>query len=297
MTSVLCVGIAVLDYVFAVETMPARPEKYRAKDLAVVGGGIAANAAVTIARLGGKALLATRLGTDATGEAIVAELEREGVDCSPSLRFDGVRSPTSAVLVDAQGERLVVSFSDPQIPTDPSALPSELPAGVGAVLGDTRWPEGSAYLFGLARASRIPAVFDADRKPNPAEVAELATHVAFSAQGLAETTGKADPEEGLRALATSARNWAAVTVGERGVYFVEGVDVVHEPAFHVHTVDTLAAGDVWHGAFALALAEGQGERDAVRFASAVSAIKCTRFGGRAGIPSRAEVERFLKERA
>ena len=59
------------------------------------------------------------------------------------------------------------------------------------------------------------------------------------------------------------------------------------------TVDTLGAGDVWHGAFALALAEGQGERQSVRFASAVAAIKCTRFGGRAGTPTRDEVERFL----
>jgi len=134
MTSVLCVGIAVLDYVFAVGAMPARPEKYRAKDLAVIGGGIAANAAVAVARLGGKALLATRLGTDATGDAIVAELEREGVDCSPTLRFDGLRSPTSAVLIDEAGERLVVSYSDPQIPSDPAALPTKLPAGTRAVL-------------------------------------------------------------------------------------------------------------------------------------------------------------------
>jgi sulfofructose kinase len=71
MASVLCIGIAVLDFVFAVDAMPVRAEKYRAKDLAVVGGGIAANAAVTVARLGGEAALATRLGRDATGDAIV----------------------------------------------------------------------------------------------------------------------------------------------------------------------------------------------------------------------------------
>jgi len=58
-------------------------------------------------------------------------------------------------------------------------------------------------------------------------------------------------------------------------------------------VDTLGAGDVWHGAFALALAEGQGEEAAIRFASAAAAIKCTRFGGRSGAPRRDEVERFL----
>jgi sulfofructose kinase len=295
MTSVLCVGIAVLDYVFAVGTMPVRPEKYRARDLAVVGGGIAANAAVAVARLGGRAMLATRLGDDPTGHAIIAELEGEGVDCSPSRRFTGLRSPTSAILVDAKGERLIVSYSDPVIPTDPSWLPSALSEGVGAVLGDTRWIEGSAHLFRLARAARIPAVLDGDRQPALPEALDLATHVAFSEQGLAEITGIADPAKALRALAGTASNWLAVTVGEGGVYFVENGEVVHEPAFRVDTVDTLGAGDTWHGAFALAIAEGMGERAAVRFASATSAIKCTRFGGRSGIPSRAEVEAFLDQ--
>jgi sulfofructose kinase len=295
MANVLCIGIAVLDFVFAVDTMPARAEKYRAKDLAVVGGGIAANAAVTIARLGGRAALATRLGRDATGDAIVAELEGEGVDCTLSRRFAGLRSPTSAIFVDARGERLLMSYADPSLPTDPSWLPPRLPGNVDAVLGDTRWPEGAAYLFRLAREAGVPAVLDGDRRPTLREAMDLATHVAFSEQGLAEMTGIDDPVSGLRALAENASNWLAVTVGERGVYFLENGAVVHEPAFGIEAVDTLAAGDVWHGAFALGLAERMAEREAVRFASAASALKCTRFGGRSGIPSRAEADAFLKE--
>ena len=101
-----------------------------------------------------------------------------------------------------------------------------------------------------------------------------------------------DADLGL-ALARDAQNWLAVTLGPRGVLFMEDGGIAHLPAFPIEAVDTLGAGDVWHGAFALALAEGQGEREAVRFASAVAAIKCTRFGGRAGTPTRDEVERFL----
>lgn len=295
MTSVLCVGIAVLDYVYAVESMPVRAEKYRARDLAVVGGGIAANAAVAVARLGGRARLATRLGDDPTGAAIVAELEGEGVDCALARRFPGRRSPTSAILVDAMGERLIVSYSDGAIPSDACWLPEVLPADVGAVLGDTRWTEGSGRLFRLARQAGVPAVLDGDRKPEDPAVLDLATHVAFSEQGLAEVTGIADPAEGLRSLAAGARGWLAVTVGEAGVYFLEDGAVAHEPAHPVAAVDTLGAGDAWHGAFALGLAEGMGERAALRFASAVAAIKCTRFGGRAGIPAREDVDRFLEE--
>jgi sulfofructose kinase len=100
----------------------------------------------------------------------------------------------------------------------------------------------------------------------------------------------------LRRLASPGGPWLAVTLGARGALAVEGGTVVQLAAFAVAAVDTLAAGDTWHGALALALAEGRGEAEAMRFAAAAAAIKCTRFGGRAGIPVRAEVEAFLKER-
>jgi sulfofructose kinase len=296
MTGVLCVGIATLDYVYAVETMPTRAEKYRAQDLAVVGGGIAANASVAIARLGGRAHLATRLGNDPTGDVILSELAQEGVDCTHAYRFDGRRSPTSAIFVDGRGERLIMSYSDAGIPVDPSWLPATLPQGIGAVLGDTRWIEGSEHLLRLARVAGVPGILDGDRRPSLPQVMSLASHVAFSAQGLAEVTGQDDPRDGLQSLAGTTDSWIAVTAGERGVYFLDRGEVLHAPAFAVAAVDTLGAGDVWHGAFALALAEGWPEREAVRFASAASAIKCTRFGGRAGIPPRSEVEAFLRER-
>ncbi|MBX9874054.1 MAG: sugar kinase, partial [Beijerinckiaceae bacterium] len=80
------------------------------------------------------------------------------------------------------------------------------------------------------------------------------------------------------------------------VLFVEDGTIAHRPAFAVAAVEPLGAGDVWHGAFALALAEGQGERAAIRFASAAAAIKCTRFGGRSGAPRRQEIEAFLAQR-
>jgi sulfofructose kinase len=176
-------------------------------------------------------------------------------------------------------------------------LPVQLPAGVDAVLGDTRWQAGSAHMFRLARAAGVPAILDGDRAPREhPELLELATHVAFSTQGLRDLTGSDDPHAGLEAL-PPAGSWSAVTNGAGGVFFREASAIAHEPAFAVEAVDTLGAGDIWHGALALALAEGQGEREAIRFASAAAAIKCTRFGGRDGAPRRAEVEAFLAARA
>jgi sulfofructose kinase len=293
MAGVICVGIATLDTIFAVPEMPARAEKYRAGGLAVVGGGNAGTAAVAIARLGGRSHLATRLGDDLTAQVIEAEFATEGVDCSLARRFPGHRSSTSAILVDRQGERLIVNYSDDRIPADASWLPEELPAGIGAALGDTRWPEGALRLFSSARARGVPTVLDADRHPPVMELLSAASHVAFSAQALRELAGSDDLPRSLAGLAHHFQAWLAVTDGDRGVHFVENGTVAHLPAFAVTAVDTLGAGDVWHGAFALRLAEGGSERDAIRFASATAALKCTRFGGRAGAPRRAEVEALL----
>lgn len=296
MSSVLCVGIATLDYVYGMPSLPSEGAKYRATALEVLGGGIAANAAVAIARLGGAAALLTRLGDDPAGDAIRLELRREGVDMTGSPPIAAMRSPVSAVMVDAAGERMIVSYSDPSAPPHPDWMPSALPAATRAVLGDTRWEEGTLALFELARAARLPAILDGDRKPQDRRLIEAASHVAFSEVGLRELTGIADPEAALRSMPKGG-GWLAVTTGRGGVWVRDGSAISHVPAFEVDAVDTLAAGDVWHGAFALALAEGRGEPVAVRFANAAAAIKCTRFGGRKGAPTRAEVEHFLRERS
>lgn len=293
MAGVFCLGIATLDYVYSVERVPHPGEKDRARDLVVTGGGCAGSGSAAIGRLGGQAWLATRLGDDAIGDTIVAQLRQDGVDVSFSPRFPGLRSPVSSILIDAEGERMVVSYTDPKTPLTTDWLPDALPDGADAVLVDTRWGEGSLAALKLARKAGVPGVVDGDRLPPHPEMVPTATHVAFSEKALSEISGGGEPRQALEALARDAGNWLAVTLGPRGVLFMENGGIAHLPAFPVDVVDTLGAGDVWHGAFALALAEGQPERDAVRFASAVAAIKCTRFGGRAGTPAREEVERFL----
>jgi sulfofructose kinase len=294
MPGVLCVGHAVQDFVFTVQELPSRPAKHRATRFESVGGGPAATAAVAVARLGGRALLAARVGDDVAADMIVDELRGHGVDCSRVRRCRGCASSVSAVIVDAAGERLIVNHMDPALPDDPRWLPSPRDVDVDAVLADTRWPEGAAAALEAARLAGLPAVLDADR-PVPPDGALLreASHVAFSADALADYTGVADPAQALERVARELPGWCCVTAGGEGVYVIEGDRPRRVPAFEVRAVDTLGAGDVWHGAFALALAEGRDEAMAVRFASAAAALKVQRTGGRGGAPTRAEVDGFL----
>lgn len=297
MTTILLAGVAVVDFVFSVDAMPRRAEKYRARDAAIVGGGCAANAAVAVARLGGTARLAARVGADAVGGMIVSELAAENVDCALVKRFDGKRSSFSSVLVDAQGERQIVNFRDETLDFDAGWLEDAMPVSFDAALADTRWANGGAAVLKAARNLSRPGVLDAEVPAGEAaEALTLASHIAFSAQGLHEYTGLDDLQAGLHLAQSRTSAWVCCTDGANGVAFIDGGVMRHIPAFAVEAVDTLGAGDVWHGAFALALGEGQREDEAILFANAVAAIKCTKFGGRAGIPGRAETEAFMRQR-
>jgi sulfofructose kinase len=294
MSSVLCVGHAVQDFVFTVPALPDRGAKYRATRFETVGGGPAATAAVAIARLGGRSALAARVGDDAAADMIVAELTAYGVDCVHVRRCAGCASSVSAVIVDARGERMIVNHLDAALPGDPSWLPVPAHAGVKAVLADTRWPEGALAALLAARVAGMPGVLDADR-PIPPDGALLraATHVAFSSDALADYSGITDPAHALAEVARGLTGWCCVTAGGNGVFALARGELRHYPAFEVPVVDTLGAGDVWHGAFALALAEGHDEAAAVRIASAAAALKVQRTGGRAGTPTRVELDSFL----
>lgn len=289
MAGVLVCGIAVVDYVFRVDALPDAPEKYRAQGMDVVGGGCAANAAVAITRLGGAGQLMTRLGDDAVAHAIRADLEAEGVDMTPSVITPGARSPMSSVVVDAEGERMIVNFRGEGL-----AQTAPIPPLPQAVLADTRWPQAALSLFLAARAAGIPAVLDAEA-PIPRALAEAATHVVFSAQGLRDFTGVHALEAALLAAQTMLPGWIAVTDGARGMGYVRDGAVAWLPGHDVAVVDTLGAGDVWHGAFALGLAEGLVEMDAAAMAHAAAALKCTAFGGRKATPTRDQLSDFMKE--
>lgn len=293
MAEVLVIGVAVADFVFSVDNIPDRPAKYRALGAEIVGGGCAANAAVAIVRLGGTARLAARLGDDEMGDLILADLEAEGVDCHLVQRTPGARSSFSSVYVDQAGERQIMNFRGEGLIQDTDWIARSPRAD--AVLADTRWSEGAARALDMARSWGVPGVVDAEA-PMDIQVLDRASHVAFSRDGLLSFAGGSDLAVALQKAEKTLPGWVCVTDGANGTYLIGEGGIARTPGFPVEVRDTLGAGDVWHGAFALALAEGQDETSAVRFANAAAALKCTKFGGRKGCPDRAAVEEFLKEK-
>lgn len=291
MARVFVLGVAVMDVVLNVTDFPKLAEKYRAEDAILVGGGCAANAAFAIARLGGEAQLASRLGDDQVGDLILSDLAEAGVDVSGCHRATGGKSSFSSVLVDAAGERQIVNFRGTGLTENCDWIKPD----AQAVLVDNRWPDGAKVALAWARTEGVPGIVDAEA-PVAIDTLVHASHVAFSMQGLAEFTGCSEHEPALALAAGKIAGSVCVTDGEKGCFWLDGGVVRHLPAYQVDVRDTLAAGDVWHGAFALRLAENADMESAIRFANATAALKCMHFGGRAGCPDRDTVEAFIKER-
>lgn len=297
MKTVACVGLAVLDFVFSIDERPDRGRKAFADSMAIVGGGPAATAAAAVTRLDGNGRFIGQVGHDVIGDLIIEDFARWGVETGHIRRHRAASSPISTITVEADGERTIINHTDSRLLESSDLITGADLSEADAVLGDLLWPKGAVSAMESARQLGIPAILDFDHvRPGPlGEALTAPTHIVFSAPGLAELSGRGDPAEGLRSVAARTSSWIAVTLGEEGVLWMDEADGVREfPAFRVQVADTLGAGDVFHGAFALALAEDRPIAEAIRRASAAAALKCTRFGGRAGIPTAREVEEFLR---
>lgn len=294
MTRIVCVGITVLDRIWYLTDLPKEGGKYVANNYKEVGGGPAATAAVAAAKLGAKVDFIGRVGDDDTGNRLLAELESLGVNTRYTRIVKGARSSQSAVLVDAGGERIIANYPSPDLPADADWLRDIDFSQWDVVLADVRWHDGAKQAFTLAREQGVTTVLDADITPQDiSELVALSDHAAFSAPGLLRLTNIPEPVNALKKAQTLTNGHVYVTQGKEGCYWLEKGDLCHQPAFAVEVVDTTGAGDVFHGALAVNLAQQARVEEAVQFASAVAALKCTRPGGRAGIPDCDQTRSFL----
>ena len=295
---ILCIGMPVRDLTFHVQGLPKRGLKIGAERFEEIAGGNAFNAAVAISRLGGGVAFCGPMGDagETSSRYIFDKAVELGISMQDIVHMPGLVTPISTVMIDPGGERTIITFRDPELWKVRLPEADKMLNDCDAILAESRCAAFCTGLCAEARRRGIPVVIDVDSAMSMREgLLTASSHLIFSSEALQATADIADDAAALQKLANVTPSFLAGTRGSQGTMWLDpnGGGLRQTAAFPVHTVDTLGAGDVFHGAFALAMTENQGLEDALRFASAAAAIKCTRFGGAFACPQRAEVEAFL----
>jgi sulfofructose kinase len=298
----MCVGHVALDMMFGVQAFPAHPTKTPAHHHHQGVGGMSANAAVALARLGANVAFCGPVGDDAAADVFARHFQREGVDASRMQRLSGYSSSVSAIIIDSHGERMIFNHRGSALTAQAAFDPAWL-NGCQALWVDPRCPAWALQALQWARSHGVPSMLDGDISPvqDLTTLVPWADWVVFSEAGLIHAYGVGG-EAGLDlALQSDAHGRAplavAQTLGSQGVCWKRaGQPLQHQPAWPVGpVVDTLGAGDVFHAALGLALWEGMGDATAMRWASAAAALKCLQPQGILGAPTRAVVMAFLAQ--
>ena len=293
----IAVGAICNTTIYRVDHVPSLPAKLLASAMTQVVDGMALSAAYALVRLGGSAKIWARVGDDELAVSMRHSLAVEGLNTDGLHTVPGTLTSQATVIVDRHGDRLVVPFHDPCVDKSPSWLPLDEMADADFVHCDTRWVEGAEAALKGARARNVPGMIDGDVAPLDVlqRLIPLATHAVFSDAGLLIYSGCDDVTEALLKVGSTHGGHVGASCGAKGYFWFDQGQVRHVKAPVIKVVDTLSAGDVFHGAFALALLEGKDIENAARFACAAASLKCTRFGGRLGCPTRAEVDSLVAE--
>lgn len=288
---VLCVGHACYDFVFMVENHPGRDEKIFANNLIACGGGPAANAAITVSKLGLKSAFAGYLGQDVYGELHHQEFSSHHVDTRHVVR-GSAPTPVSTILVKPDGKRSLINYKGSTQPLSVDAIDlSTLKAK--AVLFDGHEPHLSLVLVDLANKLGVPTVLDAGSMHEG--TSKLWSKVDYLVASEKFALNFADDVQTALMHLAEVSPAVVITMGDKGLIWQRGGKSGSLSAISIKAIDTTGAGDAFHGAFAAALAINMDWLDMLRYASVAGAICCTKIGAREGLPSKEEHDNLYKQ--
>ena len=299
MAEILVIGSSNTDMVIQAPYLPTAGETVLGKKFVMSPGGKGANQAVAAARLGGQVSFLGKLGEDLFGQQAIANLQREGISTDYLLVDPNHASGVALITVDKQGENTIVVASGANMAlTEAEILQSqEAIAQAKLILLQLEIPLDTVEL-----AVKIASELGKTIILNPAPAFPLTDPLLSRVTILTPNQTEAKILTGIEVDSPSTARLAAQQLYKRGVANViitlgkEGAYLFNEqvaqliPSYTVEAVDTTAAGDTFNGALAVALSEGQGIVDGVKFANLAAAVSVTRLGAQSSLPFRQEVE-------
>jgi len=301
------IGSANLDFIMRVPRLPAVGETIMGGEFSQAFGGKGANQAVAAARAGGEVSFVAALGSDATAQSYLAQLEHEGIDTTHITLEPDAAGGAALIMFDHRGENYLTvapganqrvtppridEASDAMRASDWIVLQQEIPVAANQAALELAAAHGIPVMLNYAPAN------DLTLRPHAAVHALIVNET--EAGLLAEVPVKVADHDACQQLAARLREdgghrFVVITLGKAGAVFADDSGVHQTPSLTAEAVDTTAAGDTFCGCLAVALGEGQALGDAVRFASAAAAVTVTRVGAQPSIPTRAEIEARLKQ--
>ncbi len=297
---ILGIGCAAVDDVLYVSGYPVADSKAEVNRRERRCGGLTAIALIAAARLGASCSYAGVLGDDELSRYVLQVMRDGAVDTSTTVLRPEARPAYSVIVVDeSTGTRTILSDIQKVHGADDSLPSEQLIRSARVLFIDHFGIPGMIRACRIARESGIPVVADFERHEAPRfqELLGLVDHLILSRDFAARLTGQQEPPAAARSLWRQDRSAVVITAGREGCWYVDKTgngQAAHLPAFKVKPLDTTGCGDVFHGAYAAALARGLPLRNRLRLASAAAALKAANVGGPAGIPTAGDVDQFLK---
>jgi len=306
MCRVVVVGSIHMDFFINVEKLPIPGETVLGRNFTMSPGGKGANQAIGVARLGAETFMVGRVGSDIFADKLIENFRRNNVDTTYILKDPTTHTGIAFILLDEKGENMiaVAPGADAKVSKDDVdramdiigkadilLLQLEIPVETVVYAAKRAWECGVKVILNPAPARTLPDEiykYIYTLTPNQIECSMLSN---------VEIKSLNDVEKASKKLISKGVKNVIVTLGAKGAYVLtedgEGKVI---PAFKVKVVDTTGAGDAFNAALAVSLAEGLNIEEAIVRANAAAALAITKIGAQSGLPSRLELEDFIKKK-
>ena len=299
MMKVVGIGQCALDNLFIIDSFPVPDTKKEVLEWTIAGGGPVATALVALSRVGVECDFHGITGDDEAGAKIRKSLLTENVNIDGLISRPGAVSQVAFIAIEKESGKRTIFWKRPSAdPLTPDELPDNFLDVADFLHIDGLMHEASIHAVKKARKKNIPVMLDAGRmRKGMTELIHMCDYVVGSEEFAKEFSGNTngfEPEKVIKQMAKFGAKAVTITLGEKGSITLSDNKIFTTPAFTVDVVDTTGAGDVFHGGYIYGLMQKWDIMEAVRFASALAALKCKKLGGRAGIPDIIETTEFLK---
>jgi len=292
---VVGMGLNSVDFLCLVPEFPSLNSKMRISQFFKQGGGQVATAMVALSRWGIKTRYIGKVGGDELGQFSLNSIHEEGVDVSSAIIEPNTPNQYAMIIVDGlSGERTILWDRDEQLMYREGELRKEEVCSGKLLHLDGHDIRASIRCARWAKEEKIPTVIDLDKvDPSAAELIQEIDFLVTSARFPTLFTGISDPEKALYELQKHTSGFLCTTLGHEGAMAIVEGETLYVKGFEVKAVDTTGAGDVFHAGFIYGLLKNWEVVEILRFANVVAGLKCRDFGGRKGIPTLDEVQKFV----